>query len=229
MLLIGTSGWQYRDWRGAFYPQQLAQARWLEHYAERFRTVEVNNTFYRLPKAETFVAWRDRTPDDFVVVVKTSRYLSHIKRLKDPAPSIDLFMERARGLGEKLGPLLVQLPPTFQADPARLRDALAAFPGDVRLAVEFRHPSWQTEEVVSILAERNAALVMADRKGDAMWVRRTADWGFVRLHEGTGNPPPCYRRIDLERWAELIASHYAPDDDVFLFFNTDPRGCAVRN
>ena len=229
MLLIGTSGWQYRDWRGSFYPQKLAQARWLEHYGDRFRTVEVNNTFYRLPKPETFVSWRERTPDDFVVVVKTSRYLTHIKRLQDPKSSVDLFMERARGLGDKLGPLLLQLPPNLQADPGRLVGALDAFPPDVRLAVEFRHPSWHTDEVMAMLAERNAALVMADRKGEAMWVRRTADWGFVRLHEGCGDPPPCYRGDDLARWADIIAAHHRPDDEVFLFFNNDPKGCAVRN
>jgi uncharacterized protein YecE (DUF72 family) len=229
MLLIGTSGWQYRDWRGAFYPEKLAQARWLEHYAERFCTVEVNNTFYRLPKPETFVAWRERTPDDFVVVVKTSRYLTHIKRLLEPGPSVDLFMERARGLGDKLGPLLIQLPPTLQADPPRLRDALAAFPADVRLAVEFRHGSWHRDDVYSILEERDAALVAADRHGNPLWVQRTATWGFVRLHEGDGDPPPCYPRSDLERWAGIIATTWGAEREVFLFFNNDPRGCAVRN
>jgi uncharacterized protein YecE (DUF72 family) len=229
MLMIGTSGWQYRDWRGTFYPQKLAQARWLEHYAGSFRTVEVNNTFYRLPRPETFVAWRERTPEDFLVVVKTSRYLTHIKRLKEPQASVDLFLERALGLGPKLGPLLLQLPPTFQVDVARLRDALAAFPADLRLAVEFRHGSWHTDEVLTILSERDAALVMADRHGRAMWVERTASWGFVRLHEGDGDPPPCYPGTDLERWADIIAAHYGPDEEVFLFFNNDPRGCAVRN
>src|SRR5437588_7644333 len=124
---LGTSGWQYRDWRGRFYPHDLPQARWLEHYAERFRTVEVNNSFYRLPSAETFAAWRRRTPDDFVFVVKASRYLSHIKRLLDPEEPVDLFVDHARHLGDKLGPVLLQLPPTMQVEHERLRRALARF------------------------------------------------------------------------------------------------------
>jgi uncharacterized protein YecE (DUF72 family) len=149
---LGTSGWQYRDWRGRFYPPALPQARWLEHYAERFRTVEVNNSFYRLPTAGTFASWRDRTPDDFVFVVKASRYLSHVTRLQEPEDPVDLLVERARHLGDKLGPVLLQLPPTLGVERDRLARTLARFSRHrVRVAVEFRHPSWFDESVFDVL------------------------------------------------------------------------------
>ena len=134
-VLVGTSGWQYRDWRGRFYPQGLAQARWLEHYAERFATVESNNAFYRLPEPATFAAWAERTPPGFVMAVKASRYLTHIKRLRDPEEPVGRLMERARHLGAKLGPVLLQLPPTLRADPATLDRTLRAFPAGTRVAV----------------------------------------------------------------------------------------------
>ena len=140
-LLLGTSGWQYADWRGPFYPQKLPQRRWLEHYAQHFSTVEVNNAFYRLPERATFEAWRARTPAGFIVTVKASRYLTHIKRLRDPAEPVARLMERATGLGDRLGAVLLQLPPTLQADPPLLAETLKHFPDGVRVAVEPRHPS----------------------------------------------------------------------------------------
>ena len=157
VIYVGTSGWQYKDWgtpkrgtsvdsdwRDRFYPAGVPQRRWLEHYAEQFDTVEVNNAFYRLPERDTFAQWRDRTPDGFVVAVKMSRYLTHIKRLREPAEPVARFLERATALGDKLGPVLVQLPPTLKADPAALQATLAQFPRQVRVAVEPRHPSWWT-------------------------------------------------------------------------------------
>ncbi|HVL81280.1 MAG TPA: DUF72 domain-containing protein [Actinomycetota bacterium] len=229
-LHIGTSGWQYRDWREAFYPKELKQTEWLGHYSARFDTVEVNNTFYRLPERTVFERWREKTPDHFVFVCKTSRYLTHIKRLKDASESVQLFMERATGLGPKLGPLLVQLPPTMKAEPERLAGALKAFPPEVKVAVEFRHETWFTEEVRRILSDHDAALVWADRHGrdlNTLW--RTASWGFVRLHESGGPPPPCYPDEQLESWAARIAAEWGPDADVWFFFNNDPRCCAVEN
>ncbi|MGN9778377.1 DUF72 domain-containing protein [Micromonospora sp. H33] len=144
MILVGTSGWQYRDWRGRFYPDRLPQRLWLEHFAARFATVEVNNAFYRLPERDTFAAWRARTPDDFCVTVKMSRYLTHIKRLRDPAEPVARFLGRATALGDRLGPVLLQLPPNLPADPDTLDATLRRFPADVRVAVEPRHPSWWT-------------------------------------------------------------------------------------
>jgi len=225
-LWLGTSGWQYRDWRGRFYPHDLPQAQWLEFYAERFRTVEVNNSFYRLPSAETFAAWRRRTPDDFVFVVKASRYLSHIKRLLDPEDPVDLFVSRARELGDKLGPVLLQLPPTFSAAPERLTRALDRFRRHgVRVAVEFRHDSWFTEATYDLLRDHDAALVLADRKSHQSPLVRTADWTFVRFHEGAAHPRPRYGDSALATWVDRLRG----DDEAWVFFNNDPGCWAVEN
>jgi uncharacterized protein YecE (DUF72 family) len=224
---LGTSGWQYRDWRGPVYPQKLAQKAWLEHYVTLFDTVEVNNAFYRLPEATTFAQWAARTPPGFVVTVKSSRYLTHIKRLLDPEEPVATFMERAKHLGAKLGPVLVQLPPRFKAQPERLDRTLAAFGKyGVRVAVEPRDPTWFTDEIRAVLNAHRAPLVWADRHArplNPLW--QTAGWGYVRLHEGDATWP-CYTQPALEAWARRIANAYG-DADVFVYFNNDPRGCAV--
>lgn len=226
---IGTSGWQYKDWRGRFYPDGLAQSRWLEHYAECFRVVEVNNAFYRLPEATTFAAWGRRTPDDFVVAVKASRYLTHVKRLQEPAEPVDRFLTRARHLGAKLGPVLLQLPPSLAADHGALEHTLRRFPDDVRVSVEFRHQSWFTDDTHRLLADHNAALCLADtpRRRTPEW--RTADWGYLRLHEGLARPHPCYGRQALARWAQRLAHLWPASADVYVFFNNDHLACAVRD
>lgn len=229
-LYVGTSGWQYRDWRGRFYPPRLPLSRWLEHYAEVFATVEVNNTFYRLPEESTFRDWRRRTPEDFVFVPKVSRFLTHLKRLLDPEEPAELFMSRAKLLGDKLGPLLVQLPPRMRADPERLNRALAAFPSGVRIAVEFRDRSWFVDEVKAVLSSRNAALCLADRRDEPqspLW--RTADWGYLRMHVGTSRPESCYDDKALGAWARRLAELWKPDEDVFAYFNNDHLCCAVWN
>jgi uncharacterized protein YecE (DUF72 family) len=228
-LFIGTSGWQYRDWRYSFYPRGVAQARWLEHYAERFTTVELNNSFYRLPPPETFAKWRERTPADFVFAVKMSRYLTHIKRLRDAAEPVERFFVSACELGPKLGPVLVQLPPTMAVDIDALARCLDLFPTDVRTVVEPRHDSWWTDDLCSMLQERNVALCLADspRRRTPVW--RTADWGFVRFHEGTASPRPCYGRGALGTWARSLADLWSRDEDVFAFFNNDPLACALDN
>jgi uncharacterized protein YecE (DUF72 family) len=228
---LGTSGWQYRDWRGPVYPPRLAQNAWLEHYVTLFDTVEVNNAFYRLPEATTFAQWAARTPPGFVVTVKASRYLTHIKRLKDPTGPVDLFVERARHLGAKIGPVLVQLPPHFRAVPARLDETLAAFGRyGLRVAVEVRDPTWMVDEVREVLARHGAASVWADRRDQVvtpLW--RTAGWGYVRLHEGASADPPCYSAATLEAWARRIAASHDETDDVYVYFNNDPHGCAVHD
>jgi uncharacterized protein YecE (DUF72 family) len=228
-VLIGTSGWQYGHWRGRFYPQRLAQARWLEHYAERFATVESNNAFYRLPEAGTFAAWAARTPPDFVMAVKASRYLTHIRRLREPEEPVDRLLDRARHLGGKLGPVLLQLPPNLQADPAALDRTLRAFPAGVRVAFEPRHESWFSDEVRGLLAEHGAALCLADspRRRTPLW--RTAEWTYLRLHEGRASPRPCYGRQALAGWAGRLADLVGPDADAYVYFNNDPAGCAVRD
>src|SRR3954462_14455846 len=162
-VIIGTSGWQYRDWRGAFYPPKLAQRLWLEHYAEHFATVESNNAFYRLPEKETFEKWRARTPRDFGGAVKASRFLPHIKRLREPEEPVGRLMQRAAGLEHKLDTILLQLPPTLKADAELLRECLAQSRAGTRVAVEPRHESWWTDEICAHLERYGAALCWADR------------------------------------------------------------------
>ena len=227
---IGTSGWQYAEWRGRFYPKGVPQRSWLSYYAERFACVEVNNTFYNLPGEETFQHWHDAVPRDFEFVLKASRYLTHVRRLHDAQDPARLFMERARPVRRQLGAVLLQLPPRFHADPERLRQALRAFPGSVRLAVEFRDPSWFSDAVRAVLEEHGAALCRADRRGTVAepdW--RTADWLYVRCHEGDGTPAPCYRASTLEAWAERLAGASAAMTDAYVFFNNDTLACAVRD
>ena len=208
-LMIGTSGWQYRDWRGDFYPAGVPVSRWLEYYAEHFPVVENDGTFYRLASRDTFANWQERTPARFVMAIKASRYLTHIRRLRDPAEPVARLLAAAGGLGDRLGPVLLQLPPTLQASPALLADCLREFAtefarldttanGGGRVCVEFRHPSWLTDDVRSILTEHNAALCWSDRSAKPLgplW--RTADWGYVRFHRGRAAPVPCYGRAAL--------------------------------
>ncbi len=229
MLYVGTSGWQYKHWRLTFYPKEVPQREWLRYFSERFQTVELNNSFYNLPEATSFQRWREETPDDFVLAVKVSRYLTHLKRLRDPEGPVSLFMERAKHLGEKLGPVLVQLPPRMKADPQRLAAALDEFPSGVRLAVEFRDDSWFTDGTRRVLEDRGAAFCLADsqRRETPTW--RSADWGFVRFHEGSADPHPCYEASALSTWAERLAGLWKPDEDVYCYFNNDGRACAIRD
>src|SRR5277367_4395907 len=240
-MKIGTSGWQYRDWRGGLYPQGVPQRLWLEQYAQRYQTVENNNSFYRLPPRETFEGWRERTPDDFVMAVKASRYLTHVRKLRDPAEPVARLLGAASGLGPKLGPILVQLPPTFQADPGLLdaclkefRGAWPAVRGDgpevLRIVVEPRHETWWTDEVRQILADHDAALCWADRLDrpvTPLW--RTASWGFLRFHEGSVDPWPRYGEQALQIWVDRIREAHLSHADVYVYFNNDPGGAAVVN
>lgn len=229
MVYVGTSGWQYAHWRRVFYPAKLPARLWLPYYAERFQTVEVNNTFYHLPQEPVFAHWAETSPGDFVFALKMSRYLTHLKRLHDPQEPVLRFMERAQPLGPKRGPILLQLGPAHVADLDLLDAALNAFPGDARLAVEFRHPSWFTEAARDLLERRGVALCLADspRRKQPMW--RTAAFGFVRFHEGVGRHSPGYERDALKRWVERIAQTWSAAEDVFVYFNNDAAGYAIRD
>jgi uncharacterized protein YecE (DUF72 family) len=225
MWAVGTSGWQYAEWRGLFYPDGVPQRVWLERFAESFATVEINNAFYRLPERDTFVGWRERTPGDFRFAVKMSRFLTHVRRLRDPREPVERFMRRATGLGDKLGPVLLQLPPTMRADAAALDETLGCFPPGVRVAVEPRHESWWTDEIKATLERHNAALTWADRRGrpvTPLW--RTADFTYVRFHEGRARPWPRYGRTSLGSWVDRV-----PDGDAYLYFNNDQAGAAVAD
>jgi uncharacterized protein YecE (DUF72 family) len=239
---VGTSGWQYRHWRERFYPSGVPQKAWLEFYADRFATVESNNAFYRLPEPKTFADWARRTPDDFVFTVKVSRYLTHIRRLREPADPVNRFVAHARHLGEKMGPVLLQLPPNLKLAAGDLAETLQRFAREdskVRVAVEFRHDSWFTDEVRAILESQNAALCLADgsltTKPDRkihgvmspLW--RTANWGYVRFHHGAASPDPCYGRRALSTWVDRIKDLFGSGDDVFVYFNNDGAACALRD
>lgn len=230
MLRIGTSGWQYRDWRGRFYPKSVPAARWLEHYAERFATVEINNTFYRLPAPATFSAWNARVPADFEIAVKASRYLTHYKRLREPEEPVDRLMTHARELGEHLGPVLLQLPPDLAIELDRLDRTLRAFGGRARVAVEPRHRSWFIAELRDVLSAHGAALCLADRGSHPitpLW--RTADWSYVRLHAGSASPAPCYGSRALASWVARLTDLWSRTVDGYVYFNNDTGGCAVRD
>jgi uncharacterized protein YecE (DUF72 family) len=226
---IGTSGWQYRHWRNRLYPTGLPTSRWLDRYVEAFDTVELNVTFYRQPKNEVFEAWARRVPDGFLFAVKASRFLTHIKRLRDPQDSVDRLMDGASRLGSHLGPILVQLPPDFEVETERLAETLAAFPPGIRVTVEPRHRSWFTQPVMATLEERDAALCWADRRGPLTPERATADWGYVRFHGGRASPRSCYSPEALESWVDRVRVGWPPTADVFAYFNNDHNGCAPRD
>jgi uncharacterized protein YecE (DUF72 family) len=229
-VLVGTSGWQYRDWRGRFYPPRLPQRLWLEHHAAHWQTVEVNNSFYRLPAREVFEAWQARTPADYLVTTKASRFLTHIKRLREPHEPVARLLDRVAGLGDRQGPVLVQLPPDLQLEHDRLEETLACFPPGTRVVVEPRHDSWWVPELRELLARHGAALCWADRGSQPvapLW--RTASFGYLRLHAGGGEDVWPYEEHVLARWADLLCDTWSDDEDVLVYTNNDPGGAALRD
>jgi uncharacterized protein YecE (DUF72 family) len=229
-LRIGCSGWIYRSWAGAFYPKGCPQSRWLEYYATVFDTVEVNTTFYRLPKRDTVADWVRRTPADFVFTVKASRYLTHVKRLRDMEQGVEHFYERLAPLVEtpKMGPVLWQLPPNFRRDDDRLAAALQQLPPG-RHAFEFRDESWFVPEVLDLLREHGVALTIAHRP-DRPWqaLDLTADFTIVRLHYGARGRRGNYSETELREWADRIDG-WRRRVDTFVYFNNDWEAFAVRN
>lgn len=228
VVRIGTSGWVYRHWQGVFYPPDLRARRWLEFYARHFDTVEVNASFYRLPAESTFARWRAQTPPGFCFGVKGSRFLTHRLRLAEPAGPVSTFFERASALGEKLGPVLWQLPPSFQRDDARLEAFLAVLPPH-RQAIELRHASWFVEPVYLLLARYQVALCLADSGGRTLppEPRLTAPWTYLRFHAGLANGD--YTEEQLRRWADAIAGFREQGLDVYAYFNNDWQGFAVQD
>jgi uncharacterized protein YecE (DUF72 family) len=225
-ILVGTSGFDYKDWRGPFYPRFIKGGVRLAFYVEHFATVELNVTFYRMPGATAFAGWRDAVPDGFVFAVKASRYLTHIKRLVDPKDSVDFLMERASILGDRLGPILLQLPPSLEADFDRLERTLEAFGPKVRVAFEPRHASWFVPALCEVLRRHDAAFVLADRRSrpiTPLWFPAT--WTYVRMHQGRAAPRPCYGRTALRSWVDRIAGA----NDGYVYFNNDHRACAIAN
>jgi uncharacterized protein YecE (DUF72 family) len=229
-IRIGCSGWNYTHWREVVYPKGLPQSRWLEHYATLFDTVEVNSTFYRLPRKDAVARWVEQTPEDFVFAVKASRYLTHIKRLTDLGPGAERFYERIEPLldSPKMGPVLWQLPGNFHRDDDRLGSALAQLPPG-RHCFEFRHASWFAPEVYELLRTHAAALVVGDHPERPFQARElTADWTFVRFHYGSRGRNGNYSERELEEWAQQIEA-WRRRVDVYAYFNNDWHGYAVKN
>ncbi|MBI3978142.1 MAG: DUF72 domain-containing protein [Chloroflexi bacterium] len=224
---VGTSGWVYPHWRGVFYPPGLSQTQYLRHYAERFSTVEVNYSFYRLPPRERFASWRAETPPGFCFAAKASRYLTHMKKLKDCERPLARFLEAAGGLQEKLGPILFQFPANWHADLDRLRAFLALLPAGYRYAFEFRHPSWLSAEVFGALAAFGCALCIPDAPGMPQAIQLTADFAYVRMHHGTFGV--SYGDDELAIWAERVHVFQRESADVYVYFNNDPGGAAVAD
>ncbi len=226
---IGCSGWNYADWRGRFYPQREPQRRWLELYAQRFDTVEVNNTFYRLPRREAVAAWVKQTPPEFTFAVKASRYLTHIKRLTE-LDGIARFYEPLQPLIEagRLGPVLWQLPANFHRDDERLAGWLASLP-DGRHTIEFRHPSWFAKPVMNALRARGVALTIGDHPERPFQSHEaTATWRFVRFHYGSRGRNGNYSATEIETWARRIAQ-WRRRQTVYAYFNNDWQAFAPAN
>jgi uncharacterized protein YecE (DUF72 family) len=229
-VLVGCSGWNYPHWRERLYPRGLPARRWLEHYATLFDTVEVNATFYRLPRRTAVANWVEQTPPGFVFAVKSSRYLTHIKRLTDLGAGIERFYERIEPLvdSSKLGPVLWQLPETFHRDDERLANALGRLPPG-RHCFEFRHESWFVEDVYALLRAHGAALVVGDTPRRPFQAHElTADWTFVRFHHGRRGRRGNYSETELETWARRL-ENWRLRADVYAYFNNDWEAFAVRN
>ncbi len=231
MVRIGCSGWNYASWRGDFYPKGMPPSRWLEHYAQVFDTVEVNSTFYRLARRDAVANWVRQTPANFCFAVKASRYLTHVKRLRDMGEGVRRLYEPLEPLATagRLGPLLWQLPANFHRDDARLADALERLPSG-RHTFEFRHASWFEEEVYALLRDHGVALTFADRPGlDFQTHEITADFVFVRFHHGHRGRRGNYSDTEIAEWAERLADWERTGLDVYAYFNNDWEQFAPRN
>jgi uncharacterized protein YecE (DUF72 family) len=236
-IRIGCSGWQYTHWRGDFYPAGLPASRWFAHYALAFDTVEINNSFYRLPPPETFAKWRTQAPAGFVYAVKASRILTHMKKLKDPDAPLELFFDGARHLGPSLGPVLYQLPPHWGINLERLAQFLRALPRRVegpsgsrrvRHAIEFREPGWYDDRVFALLRRHGVALCLHDMPGSATGQMQVGPFVYVRFH-GATKYAGRYEDERLDEWADWLAGRAAEGLDVYAYFNNDVGGHAPRD
>jgi uncharacterized protein YecE (DUF72 family) len=227
-IRIGTSGYHYKHWRGPFYPERFPASKMLAFYMERFDTVELNNTFYRLPPKRGVEEWRATTPDNFLFAAKGSRFITHMKKLKDPEPALDRFFEHLQGLDGKLGPVVFQTPPFWSLDMERLNTFLMALPRDGRYAFEFRNPTWHCNEVYAKLAQFNAAFCPYDIAGFQSPIVLTADFAYVRLHgPGPGPYQGSYSAEALGAWAARIREWSEKAKAVYLYFDNDTAGYAV--
>jgi uncharacterized protein YecE (DUF72 family) len=228
-IRIGTSGWHYGHWRGPFYPVDLTPEGFLKFYLQHFQTVEINNSFYKLPKEETLKAWKNAVPHDFIFAAKASRFITHMKKLKEPEQPLATFLGRMAVLGDQLGPVLFQLPPRWKFNVERLGNFLAALPGDFRYAFEFRDPSWINKQACQALAEHGVAFCIYDFAGYLAPKEVTADFVYIRLHGPGGAYQGSYDTQTLAGWAGAISAWAAQGKEVFCYFDNDEAGFAAHN
>lgn len=226
---VGCSGWEYKHWRGDFYPADLPRMRWFARYASVFDTVEINNTFYRLPEESTFAAWAAQAPSGFTYAVKASRFLTHMKKLKDPEEPIDRLFTRMRPLGPHLGPVLYQLPPGWKLDRGRLDHFLQALPTGIQHVIEFRDPTWYADDVREMLERRGVSLCLHDMAGSATGRQRVGPIVYVRFHGASGQYSGAYSDDRLASWAGWLQAARRSGADVYAYFNNDVGGHAPRN
>lgn len=226
---IGCSGWNYRHWRGAFYPDKLAAKRWFEFYAATFDTVEINNSFYRLPSAETFAKWRDQAPPGFCYAVKANRFLTQAKKLKDCAEPLERMLGAVRQLGPTLGPILYQLPPRFRINLERLADFLALLPRDLTHVFEFREKSWLTDEMLALLDANGASFCAHDMPGSATPSWAVGPIAYVRFHGGEGKYWGRYSDEKLLSWSDWIIAQSRSGRAVWAYFNNDIHAHAIQD
>ena len=228
-IRIGCSGWNYKHWRGLFYPADLPMKRWFAHYAAVFDTVEINNTHYRLPEAGVFAAWRDAAPPGFVYAVKASRFLTHYKKLEAPGEPIERLTSRASHLGDRLGPLLYQLPPKWKLDLGRLRDFVEVLPGEFTHVLEFREPSWMTDAVFALLDQAGVSFCTHDMPGLEVPRLAVGPAAYVRFHGSSGKYVGRYPDGMLEEWHAWMRDQAAAGRRVFAYFNNDIHGHAIED
>jgi uncharacterized protein YecE (DUF72 family) len=239
-IRIGCSGWQYRHWKGDFYPADLPTSRWFEHYAQTFDTVEINNSFYRLPPEETFARWAAQAPANFLYAVKASRFLTHMKKLKDPEEPLARFVVNALALGRHLGPILYQLPPRWSLDVERLERFLRALHNlprtldaaarvRFRHAIEFRDPTWYDERVYTLLEQYGVALCLHDMQGSATGRRVVGPFVYIRMHFGEQRYGGAYDERRIDEWSAWIAERAESGLNVYTYFNNDIGGHAPRD
>lgn len=228
-IRIGTSGWYYDHWKERFYPAELPKSNWFEHYAGTFDTVEVNNTFYHLPKEQTMRRWHDIAPAGFLFAVKANRYITHVKKLNDTAEPLQRFFERANLLKDNLGPILYQLPPNLHKDVDRLGGFIKLLPKKSPAVFEFRHESWYSDDIFELLAKSNAAFCIHDMPGKKSPRVVTGKIIYIRFHGTTGRYAGNYPESALQDWATWLKDQAKTASSIYAYFNNDAQGRAIKN
>jgi uncharacterized protein YecE (DUF72 family) len=222
MIWVGTSGFQYKEWKGTFYPETLSVAKMLPYYAERFSTTEINYSFRRIPSEKTLANWSANTPSKFRFVLKAPQEITHFRKLRDCTEVLERFAGALKTLGEKLGPVLFQLPPFLKNDNTLLKDFLATIPANLRSAFEFRHESWFNDETFAVLTSKNAALCIADTEELTTPIVITADFAYFRLRN------PAYTKADIKRWAKAVDQQRSKSKDIYTYFKHEDSGVGPK-